>query len=79
MFKAPTSPIAATRAEQAAVLYDELIFETGLYEVATTPNGSSDDWTPQEHITPEVLTRARDTPEPGASMSILVGVNLSKA
>jgi hypothetical protein len=32
LLKDPTSPTAATRAKQAAVLCDELIFEEGLYE-----------------------------------------------
>jgi len=75
LFSDPTSPTAATRAKQAAILYDELIFEAGLYEVTTTPEGSSGEWTPPAQITSEILKHARDIPEAGATISLAVGVN----
>ena len=75
MFTDPTSPTAATRAKQAAVLYDELIFKVGLYEVTTTANGSTGEWTPPDRVTTERLKEARDLPESGSSISMAVGVN----
>jgi hypothetical protein len=40
LFRDPMSVIAPTRAKEAAILYDELVFEAGLYEIGITEQGS---------------------------------------
>lgn len=73
LFEDRESPEAVTRAKEAAVLYDEVIFEDGLYDATITPNGSTNFWTPPSHMTPD---RLRDTRKPiqlGGSMCLAVG------
>jgi len=73
LFKDPTMPEAVARAKQAAVLYDELIFEMGLCEVAVTPAGSMEEWRPPHLLTDEDLSESRRVPDAGASISLSVG------
>lgn len=73
LFEDRNSPEAVTRAKQAAVLYDELIFETGLYRVSITPEGSSGWLTPPSSFTPELLKDSRRVQEPGTGFGISVG------
>ena len=40
LFADPGMPEAGARAKQAAVLYDEVVFETGLYEVSIAETGT---------------------------------------
>lgn len=46
LFEDRSSPQAVTRAKEAAVIYDEVIFEEGLYDITITPEGSTNFWTP---------------------------------
>lgn len=73
LFEDPDSPAAVTRAKQAAVLYDELVFEVGLYDVSITPQGSRDWTTPPTWLTPERLQDSRCRPDPGTQISLAVG------
>lgn len=73
LFLDPTAPEAVARAKQAAVLYDELIFETGLYEVSVAADGSSDWWHPQETLTDERLAESRRLQTPGTPFSLAIG------
>jgi hypothetical protein len=59
LFTDPKSPEAVTRAKEAAVLFDEVGFETGLYHVGISDDGSFDWWTPPDQITPELLEHTR--------------------
>lgn len=72
LFEDPRSPAAATRAKEAAVLYDRLIFETGLYEVTLTPTGSWTWWTPPDQITPEKLEGSRQPVPVGSPFTVTV-------
>lgn len=73
LFEDPNSPEAVTRAKQAAVLYDELVFETGLYEVSVTSEGYLDQTTTPESLTPELLENSRRVKEPGTHFGVAVG------
>lgn len=73
LFDDPDSPMAVTRAKQAAVLYDELVFEVGLYDVSVTPEGSQDWTTPPGWLTPERLQGSRSKPKPGTRISLAIG------
>jgi hypothetical protein len=71
LFRDPSSPEAVTRAKEAAVLFDEVGFETGLYTVAIADTGYFDWWTPPRDITPDLLEHTREPIEPGAAMQII--------
>src|ERR1700743_963082 len=73
LFSVPSSPDAVTKAKEAAVLYDELIFETGLLDVSITSNGSTSFWNPPESISPELLERTRQADFVGSPMLLAVG------
>lgn len=73
LFKDPAMLEAVDRAKQAAALYDELIFETGLCEVTVTPAGSMEEWRPPHLLTDEELAESRRVPEAGTSISLSVG------
>jgi hypothetical protein len=73
LFEDPSSPEAVTRAKEAAVLYDEMIFEGGLYDVAITPQGSTNFWTPPSQMTPERLEHSRRGRQVGEPMTLAIG------
>jgi DNA-directed RNA polymerase subunit F len=73
LFEDPTSPEAVTRAKEAAVLYDEVIFEDGLYDVSITPQGSTNFWTPPSQMTPERLEHSRRGPRVGEPLTLAMG------
>jgi hypothetical protein len=73
LFSDPRSPDAVTKAKEAAVLYDELIFETGLLDVSITSNGSTSFWNPPESMTPELLERTRKIDAEGSPMVLAFG------
>jgi hypothetical protein len=73
LFDDPASPEAVTRAKEAAVLYDEVIFEDGLYDVAITPQGSTNFWTPPSQMTPERLDLSRRGRKVGEPMTVAMG------
>ena len=61
------------RAKQAAVLYDELVFESGLYDITVTPHGSNNWWRPIEEVGPEELEQARKPIALGDDFTLAVG------
>ena len=73
LFEDPSSPEAVTRAKEAAVLYDEVIFEDGLYDIAITPQGSTNFWTPPSEMTPERLEHSRRGRRVGEPMTLAIG------
>lgn len=73
LFDDPTSPAATTRVKQAAVLYEELLIEGGLYEIDLTSAGSFSNWLPPEHLTPERLVESRRVIELGAPVTFTIG------
>ena len=73
LFSNPSMPDAIVRAKQAVVLYDEVVFETGLYEVSIAADGFSDWWSPQEWATDERLAESRMVQTPGTPFSLSVG------
>jgi len=72
LFADRRSPEVVTRAKEAALLYDELIFEEGLYDITITDGGSTDWWLPPDHLTPEQLERSREPIPAGAPMQMVV-------
>jgi len=72
LFSDPRSPDAVTKAKEAAVLYDELIFEPGLLDVTITPQGGSSIWIPPEQMTDALLARSR-RPAVGDPMTLAIG------
>lgn len=73
LFEDATSPAAPTRAKEAAVLYDELIFESGLFDTTVSDAGSTSFWIPSDDLTEE---RLRDTRRPvplGSPMTFSIG------
>src|SRR5215203_964418 len=75
LFSDPTMPGAAARTKQAAVLYDEVVFETGLYEVSIAEGGSNYWWHPQELLTDEDLVDRRRVQTPGTPFRIALGID----
>ncbi len=73
LFEDRDSPEAVTRAKEAAVLYDEVIFEDGLYDATITPNGSTNFWTPPSQMTPDRLRGTRRPIKLGGSMYLAMG------
>jgi hypothetical protein len=73
LFEDSSSPEAITRAKEASVLYDEVIFEDGLYDVAITPQGSTNFWTPPSQMTPERLEQSRRGRKVGEPLTLAMG------
>ncbi len=77
LFENRSSPEAVTRAKEAAVLYDEVIFEDGLYDVSITPQGATNFWTPPSHMTPERLEHSRRPVRIGEPLTLAIGAERS--
>ena len=73
LFENRESPAAPTRVKEAALLYDELIFEVGLLDVTITPNFANVWWTPPDQITGEMLEHTRRPVALGEPASIGFG------
>lgn len=73
LFEDRRSPEVITRAKEAALVYDRLIFEEGLYDVIVTSTGLVDQWLPPDDISPEHLDRSREPIPEGSPMQLLVG------
>ena len=73
LFTDPAMPEAVARAKQASVLYDEVVFEPGLYEVSIAQDGSQDGWIPPEELTDEMLAHGRRVQTPGTRFSVAMG------
>jgi len=78
LFRDRHSPTAVVRAKEAAILYDRVIFETGLLDVTISTGGSNSFWHPEAHLTPELRARARHVFEPGAPVTFLMGKQPAK-
>lgn len=74
LFPDPESVDAVTRVKEAAILYDEVYIETGLFEASITSGGSFQTWLPHEHLTPEHLAQSRRLPPPGAGFAVSMGI-----
>jgi hypothetical protein len=72
LFEDRRSPQVVTRAKEAALLYDRLIFEEGLYDIAVTSNGLIDLWLPPDDISPEHLERSREPIPEGTPIQLLI-------
>jgi len=73
LFKDPRSAQAVTRAKEAALLYDRVIFEIGMLDVTVGEGGSSSFWIPPDGITDERRARARIPTEVGSPFSLSFG------
>jgi hypothetical protein len=73
MFVDPLAPDAVTKAKEAAVLFDNLVFEVGLLDVTITGSGSTQWWTPPHQLTPELLAGTRKPIPLGSDVVFAVG------
>lgn len=69
LFARPTEPAAVTRAKEAAVLYERVVFEEGLLDVTVTEDGPGHVWRPRESLTAEDFERSRQPISPGAPVT----------
>jgi hypothetical protein len=72
LFDDRSNPEAVTRVKQAAILYDDVIVEGGLADIAITPTGATNWWHPTHLMTPEMLSDTR-RPKPGSPMTLAFG------
>ena len=70
LFEDRTSPAAVARAKEAAILFDRLLFEAGLFDVTIGEDGSWSSWLPPDHITPEHLERSRQIIPAGSPLQV---------
>jgi hypothetical protein len=73
LFGDATTPAIVTRAKEAAVLYDNLIFEDGVYTVEVLDTGSTDNWEPRARMTADLLETTRQPIPPGTEISLAMG------
>jgi hypothetical protein len=75
LFSDPQSPVALTRVKEAAVLYDRLIVEDGLYDATFTEGVGAvmPMWTPGDYLTHERLEDARRPVPVGEEVSFAIG------
>ena len=73
LFRDPSSAHAVTRAKEAALLYDRVIFEVGMLDVTVGEGGGSSIWIPPSKITDERRALARIPTEEGAPFSVSFG------
>ncbi len=72
-FDDPASPAIEGRVKQAAVLYDELLFEDGFVEIDITDNGALHTWHAPEAATTERLEQANRRVEAGVPLVLTMG------
>jgi hypothetical protein len=73
LFADPASAAAVTRAKEAALLYDRVIFEEGLLDVTVGEGGGSTWWTPPHQITQDMRDRARQPTKAGTPFTLSFG------
>jgi hypothetical protein len=62
-----------TRAKEAALLYDRVIFEVGLLDVTVGEGGGTSFWIPPDQITDDMRERARQPTSIGTPFSLAIG------
>lgn len=72
-FDDPASPAIEARVKQAAVLYDEILFEDGFVEIDITDGGATHMWYPPEAATQDRLEQANRHIKPGAPVVFSIG------
>lgn len=79
LFRDPEAPTAHARAKHAAVLYERLIFEEGIYEMTFIDGGGSNAfWRPATDATNEELRDARVLHETGTPFQLSMGVQSAR-
>ena len=74
LFTDPTSVEPTARAKEAVVLYDEVIFEAGFFDITMVEDALSiSTWHPPGSLAVEDLAGFRKPPEPGAGLELSVG------
>jgi hypothetical protein len=73
LFEDRTSPAAVVRAKEAALLYDRLIFETGMLDVTISSEGSFIFWNPPDALTPAMRERTRQVIPLGEPVAFMMG------
>lgn len=74
LFRDPQSPSPEARAKFASLLFDEVLFEDGLYEVEILDGGQRNAWwQPSQHVTAEKLERTRHVHPPGSEYQLAMG------
>jgi hypothetical protein len=74
LFKDPTSPQPVSRAKHAAILYDTVVFEIGLFEQTIGKTGAFGTYVPPQMADADRLQRARKVHEVGSSFRVAIGV-----
>jgi hypothetical protein len=74
-FQDSTSPEPVTRAKQAAILYDEVVFEDGLLDASLTESGSFINYMPRGMFNEADLTAARTIYPPGSGFRVEMQLN----
>jgi hypothetical protein len=67
LFDDREGPEAVTRVKQAAILYDEVVIEDGLFTVAISTQGGNSWWEPWSWVDEEKLKHTRRKGKPGRS------------
>ena len=78
LFSDATSVAAGARAKEAVVLYDEVVFEAGLFEVQMLKGGSFSNWRTPASLTPEDLATSRQLHKPGTNFTLSMGKQPAK-
>ncbi len=78
LFKDPASPEPVSRAKHAAILYDRVVFEVGLFEETVGKTGASGIYVPPHMATEGRRQRARIVHEVGSSFQMGFGVQPAK-
>ena len=73
MVQRPQRADRGHQGQEAAVLFDRVIFEQGLLDVTIRPSGSSTWWSPPERLTPELLHDTRRPVALGEDVVIAMG------
>jgi len=74
LFVDPTSVEPTARAKEAVVLYDEVIFEAGFFDITMVEEALSiSAWHPPGSLAAGELAEYRKPPEPGAGLTLSVG------
>jgi hypothetical protein len=70
LFDDREGPEAVTRVKQAAILYDEVVIEDGLFTAAISTQGGNSWWEPWSWVDEEKLKHTRRKGKPGSPLSL---------